>query len=576
MNPLSSKPINEEKHSSLPISKQTSPIEVKTDEISKKNRRSRRRSSSGQTIKNANQSQKNPKMEKVAYKELIQKYQESANEPDISDERIDLISKALDQFILPMDEDSLFYDTDLIVIDESFKEKLPLNGISPSELHQIEELFKSICDGKEKFKIITTYANDPFKKETENLIKKLLTRNIGRKLIHSVIENNYVNRIDIVTGTKSFLSETEFDGSIQITIGNTPAHYIAYDPSGKLKTEFYPFYIQFAHELIHASHLPNSHENDLPTFSHRYANMEEQWTITGLKKDFTLETARAYVNQKYNELNEWNIAAAFTNIQNIYYPRFSHNAVNFNPLSITASEIHRLKLCGQLEEVQQKNQKEVLRSIIQKGVLIDLEEIDQKTPLLLSTLFENEPIPIIFSGVLSGNIQMIKFLESKGFDLNVTVGHINAIECLFQNIKTRDLMEYYDVIRFLIKKHVSISHALNKLITIADLKILKKDKYRPLMKLLFSYYAKNHDLSVFFLTQIAKSTTDTQTLGDLILEYSTETLKEFLAAGHSLKESIIYHNRVAETQTTFSKFGFNTTELDNSLTDLRNHITSHI
>ena len=260
MNPLSSKSLGGEgpkpPHAS---DKKLQSLEEKTDKIQK----------------NTIQEAKTSKLEHVAN---LQRYKESKEEPDIPKTDIETIFHALTQYILPLDKDSVFSDTDLILIHDSFKGMMPLNGIKKSDLRSIEQLFKNICDGKEKI-IISTKASAAIK----TLLKLLLTRNIGRKLIQKILDNPSLSKIEILSGEKSQVIRNEKNPSkikliLQANVGNILAHH----PVGKLKIQDLPLHIILAHEFIHISHMPNLLTYTPPTFSHMYTNLEEQLTITGL------------------------------------------------------------------------------------------------------------------------------------------------------------------------------------------------------------------------------------------------------------------------------------------------------
>lgn len=527
--------INEDKHLSA--------CESKTHEISKKIVLS--------------QDVQNPKIKKITYQKILQKHKES-DEVDIHDETIEKLNTSLDKFMRPLSKDSLFYDTDLIIIDETFTGTLPLNGIKQSELNRTELLFKNICDGKEIIKIMNASDHDTFKNTTENMIKKLLTRNIGRKLIQKVIENTFITKLKIIPGAEC-LHRTMLDrNEVVITLGDKPP-IKAYHPSGNFIPQDIPLFLALAHELIHASHLPRMDERfSAPTFSPEYDNLEEQLTITGLKEDLALEHDPTL---DYDELNEWNITAAFTNTQNIYYPRFSAQFFKSSPSQLTENE-----------RIQQKN----IVSLVARGEIKKLEKIYEQDATTVSKLFVNGS-SLILTAVLSGNADMLGFLIEKGIDPKVPSSNLNPLAYIFTNNNSRKLLKYDDTIKLLLANKVSISSSvLNELLSSSNLEVLSKEKYIPLMQLIFSHFMEQDDLSEFLLNQQSNPCIDLENLGTIILNCSFETLKDFLAEGHSLKEWVQQYNQSNDIAYALSVLGFDTTILDSTLTTIHDRLKPHL
>lgn len=565
MHPLSPKTPGEEGSPSYKILIQNdpNPLESKTHDISKK------------TIK-----------AHEAVNKSLKKFQESPDEPDFTAEQIEILSHALDRFIKPVSKNSLFYDTDLIIIDESFKGHLPLNGIKQSELNRIEKLFNSICDGKEKFQILVGGTNDPFKAEVERLIKKLLTRNIGRKLIRSILRNSSLTKVEIVAGEICKIKTDPIKNIVTIVLGGKSKRTFAIHPTGQLKTQSCPRLIEFLHELVHASHFPNLLTDFDPTFSHQYSNLEEQWTITGFKKDCLIDRNKndisswkpspisiSALKKHYNELNEWNITAAFTDSQNVYYPRFGHNGINFNPLRMTKEEAKELKANGQYEEKMLEQQRIVIEELLRNGALFDLKNMKNVD---LHKLFEKSSISPLFFAVTSGRVDMVEYLVDKGFDLHATVEGINALLFILANTETKNLPEYYELIRFLIEKNINLNPSITYLIETVDLKILNEAQFKPLMQMMFMGYAKDYKISSLFLSKIKKPHVDKQLLGTLISDCACDNLHKFLAKTHKIHEIQAEYKYYSDLADVLYNKDIDTEDLDDLLDTLKKIIKNDL
>lgn len=555
MNPLSPKSSSE---NSEPIHKkdtQSSQLENKTDVVSKKTGKSQQASAHKEI--NAIPEAENSKVSNVAYQKILQKYQESPNEPEISEEGIDELFKALDKFTLPMNRDSAFYDTDLIIIEDSFSGTMPLNGIKKSDMEKLEELFKNICDGKEKIKIIPNDSEDSFKNDTENLIKKLLTRNIGRKLIQKVLENSVITKLDIMAGESNSLTTSMSTGHMKLFLTKVNDK-IAYHPTGKLKSQPTPPYITLGHELVHASHLPNTVPGMLPTFSSKYDDLEEQWTITGLKRDIVFneneladgtswndnDTIKKNLEESYDELNEWNITGAFTDSQNVYYPRYLHRSLPFT---------------GDV--------KEDIRMLVENGILFDLENLDSQN-IDIYKLFENETISLFKSAIRSGDLRLVRFLIDKGFDINyIDHGGRNALHILFFDRADLDPHQFFDTVKLLIDSGVSLylsdndeETPLHNLIRPYTVEALNTEKYRPLMKWILNQYLLVFDLSVLFdLVKKASWIPKVEIqFGEIIWDCSCDLLELRLTESHDESEQEALYKRFDEIITKLSEMGVST------------------
>lgn len=585
MNPLSPKPTGNDEQPTSDIHQdiKSSPFENKVDKVSNKVDKSHQVTTHKDI--NANPETKNPKVSHVYHK--ILQHQESPDELDISEEVIEEMSKALDKIILPMSKDSAFYNTDLIIIDDAYKGNMPLNGIKKSELEHIEQLFKNICAGKEKIKVISTGANDPFKAETENLIKTLLTRNIGRKLVQKANDNSFATKIDLIAGERCVLALDNTTHEVEIFLGGEDIYQLAYDPSGNYKAQTAPLLIGLAHELIHVTHLPFSEES-LPTFSSKYDEMEEQLTITGLKQDLSLENDKSEddswepsesltqdLRENYDELNEWNITAALTDSQNVYYPRFSHRGFRLNtPFPLDVTQLKHLSSLEKYGEPELEKLREDIRTLVLYGALSTLDEIYKLNIIDIPKLFENETPPLIFAAILSGEVNMVRFLCKNGFDLNCSLRDENPLIYLLDKIEPSQLLEHFDTIKFLIENNVSIDSVFSTL-KFSD-RLWKKEEYRPLMKLIFKHYIKSSDLiELSDILETNKATKDPNMLkfGENILECASDNFVEFSTVSLSLEEISMELNRYHHLLKELDKLGIDTSDLDDKILDLLTNLS---
>lgn len=548
MNPLSSNSTGKEQPISITPKNKLQSHETKTDTVSKKTIQVQKNSSSNKEFI-ATHEEKSPKLERVA--KLLQQYREASDGPDISD-GIDEISQTLDKFALPLDENSIFSGTDLIVIHDSFEGTLPINGIKKNELERTEQLFKNIAEGKDKIFI----SEDSFKTDAESLIKMLLTRNIGRKLIQKVLDNPFITKIEILAGERSQLQKTDIEGEFKLILNQfDKAGGPALTPNGKLKIQTTPLHISLGHELVHASHLPNTLENSLPTFSHKYHDLEEQLTITGLKKDLSLEDPDSTIDN-YDELNEWNITAAFTNNHDVYYPRFSHEGISLNnALPLRADDIENYS------ELEIKRLRDDITSLVKIGALYDLEQMDAD----IHKLFENEPLPLIFSSLLSGNMNTVHFLLNKGFDITIqSDSNENAAEYLFKSISTTHIQEYSEIIDFLNKNKI-FPH-------IPTLLLNYDEKLKNTLKLAFEEELLSPNFTIPFglVVKFGKPSNNVQNreIVKILLEAASENIKSFLNESHTASEYAKKGEHFYQIAGKLQDNGYDATQLKNSINEL--------
>lgn len=252
---------------------------------------------------------------------------------------------------VPMPNDSLFANTDLIVFNDNVK-ALPLNGIRKSELEEIENLAQKIFSGKANLTINS--ENPQFQKDVQGYIITLLTRPLGRKLIKKVLENTNLPSLPIKPGEDFSFNISEI--SIMPTSELKQVFYRGLNANAQIKIYPMPNFLILGHELIHASRFPK----DIKMMKHKdsdYGDKEEKLTITGTTKDLQLpdsllteSSPQKMINfdEKWDEdieksvfnednfdlLNERNLNAQFTDSKNVFYPRSDHNGHLGSPLQI--------------------------------------------------------------------------------------------------------------------------------------------------------------------------------------------------------------------------------------------------
>src|ERR1700722_19789107 len=107
----------------------------------------------------------------------IKKFNEE-NEPDIDLELEEELDRVLTENICEMPLDSVFLDTDLIILKDEYKGSMPINGIKEKDFKEISLLFRKICEGNSKLKL--NKMTQEFLNPVKEAIKTLLTREIGR------------------------------------------------------------------------------------------------------------------------------------------------------------------------------------------------------------------------------------------------------------------------------------------------------------------------------------------------------------------------------------------------------------
>ncbi len=303
-----------------------------------------------------------------SFEEKMRKFREeeslfdSSNIEDISDSEFENISS----YILDIPPASPFANTDLILFKDNYSGLMPLNGIRESELTETEQLLKKIEEGQSFLEIDT---NDKlFFQEIVKEIKKLLTRNLGRKLINKVCQSH--NKISIIKSFKITTSIYNFErkdtcyfavdageGKI-IHDPNAKFFMIGINPSGKRCLFLLSSYIILGHELIHAISPKISIDRELsPSMEQEYDNLSEQKAITGLSENLSFpekeegefktdeekeKECKSWIEANYQELNERDLTAVFTRRPAFFYPRMGHHGL-FEHDQLEQS-VHRLRL----------------------------------------------------------------------------------------------------------------------------------------------------------------------------------------------------------------------------------------
>lgn len=271
--------------------------------------------------------------------------------------------------LIPLDESDPFFDTDLIVFEDSYTGILPLNGIKIGKLKEIKTYLESFQNDKTKFNFKDA---ESLKQPVYEALKLLLTRRLGRDLIFKLEKLEKANEIVIVEHKEHLLETTiHRKGSIvknlfhmknlhklkripksqvsKITKIESKLHlnpsdvgertYFTIDPNGRRCEAHCPFAIGLAHELVHVlySERGMSFKKQSPNLSltgkrpeKNLENREEQATITGLGSPVRIDESKEVDSDffkdwepkknDYFEFNENNFLAAFG-----LPPRVDHN-----------------------------------------------------------------------------------------------------------------------------------------------------------------------------------------------------------------------------------------------------------
>jgi hypothetical protein len=231
----------------------------------------------------------------------------------------------MDQETLPIPRASPFFGTDLIIFKDSYKGKLPLNGVRETVYRERVKVYLLICRNQSNMRIEGDF---PFHVLIRMCFRFLLTRDASAELVHTFVQMKLSSKIVIKKETETTSSNAKCkNGVLTISMQNTRHDYISCDSAGNKKRleQFFP--IVLAHEMIHVVH-NNFTENEVffpPTLSTRFSNLEEQLTITGVGKERT------------EPLNENRIRSAF----GLGF-RISHEAVMFMPSNMMQYENNAL------------------------------------------------------------------------------------------------------------------------------------------------------------------------------------------------------------------------------------------
>jgi hypothetical protein len=287
-------------------------------------------------------------------KAFLAKFKEGGNEAEIDEHMAAELEHLFSAFVIKMDPKSPFANTDLVIFKDSYSGSMPINGIKESEFKKISETFQKISSEPSKFQILCD--KQEFRDSVVDALKTLLTRDISRRLIDKIISTK---PLIILDGKINRVIEIEHEGNkIPLIEFNIHQKLFVTEilPSGeiRLRKQPLPIFITLVHEMGHLSHGDDTkaikyRDNAAPTFEKEYHNLEEQFTITGSAKDVPLgeKLSNAELAKSYDEFNEWNITAAFTDSKHIWYPRFGHIGIEKNNLDLSnktevASHIYQL------------------------------------------------------------------------------------------------------------------------------------------------------------------------------------------------------------------------------------------
>ena len=201
------------------------------------------------------------------------------------------------------------------------------------------------------------------------------------------------------------------------------------------------------------------------------------------------------------------------------------------------------------------------------GALYDLEELYKLNIIDIPKLFENASTPLIFSSLLSGDVNTVRFLMDKGFDINtLSASKKNAADYLFQNIDCTKFLEYSKMIHFLIENKISIHPAFG-LIDFDYIDPSDKEEYVSILKCIFKDLLQFSEVylpqEIVYLKDFpsANQTKLIELLLDAIFENTREFLNEIHTPNESSKKSEILHTIAFQLQ----RLGFDTSKLDHLL-----------
>ncbi len=239
------------------------------------------------------------------------------------------LNKASPSFVCPIPSSNPFYDTDLVMYENSYQGTLPVNGIYQKDLNKIAVLYNQIAEGKTP---ITINGSFGFQLYVLTAFKKLLTRAYGRELIYSILKPNWSQYLKNVVlrfpskclinifphNKRSFVECSQSTGnelifSLSLCKEATYHVYIQKDEQTEKVTEKSPFYVSLAHELIHIRHaLSNKSfkaidKQEILHFSNEYEKVTITGMLNGKEEDPVSE------NSVRNQFN--------------FFPRISHEGV---------------------------------------------------------------------------------------------------------------------------------------------------------------------------------------------------------------------------------------------------------
>lgn len=287
----------------------------------------------------------------------------------------------IQQFIIPKSVNDPFYGTDLIVFKDTYKGSLPLNGIREMEYDQIKQFYLNFEQEKEVFGTsrIIIDGDQTFKNRLQAAIKTLLTRAPGRELLVEVVKN-----YDIFTIKED--SETSSQGNTVFINGHDIYETVTLDRKGNKVLSEHPFFLILAHEFIHSLHHQEVESNvklspNLSLISEKgidqdFGDLEEQFTITGLKSPLQFDSTEDKV---YNRAN-WEIwkKEMKEDISHKQYSEFSENRlrVAFGYLPrLDHSGHHHVPKPTNLNDQTSKQFKKYFEYLIEKEDLDKLKEL---------------------------------------------------------------------------------------------------------------------------------------------------------------------------------------------------------
>lgn len=196
---------------------------------------------------------------------------------------------------IPIPEDNVFFESELLVFKDEFPQPLPLNGIKQSDFLEISHAIEAIkSSGKcGSLQILPNSTNViDFEVRKERFIQDLIylcCRKTGREIINTII--NQCDKCLMIDISVKNVANFKYGNHTENTISYSPvAEYFleAFDPNYYRRILKCPQFIVLGHEMIHYLHFIKGTINEKSTIPHSESgDLEEFETMTGWSKVLT-------------------------------------------------------------------------------------------------------------------------------------------------------------------------------------------------------------------------------------------------------------------------------------------------